>query len=124
MWQRIQTLYLGVALALLGVLFFHIDNTWWIVLLGVATFMQVVALLAYKFRLFQMRTAVIGAIMLIGLQVWMGIAYFAAADKTIFDITAVFPIIAAILNFLASRSILSDEMLVQSASRLRSTRKK
>lgn len=123
MWQRIQTLYLALALALLAVLFFHLENIWWIILLAVATFMQVVALAAYKFRIFQMRTAVIAGIMLVGLQIWMATVYFTAADKSVFDITFVFPLVAAILDFLASRSILSDEMLVQSASRLRSTRK-
>lgn len=123
MWQRIQTLYLALALALLAVLFFHLENVWWIILLAVATFMQVVALAAYKFRIFQMRTAVIAGIMLVGLQIWMATVYFTAADKSVFDITFVFPLVAAILDFLASRSILSDEMLVQSASRLRSTRK-
>lgn len=61
--------------------------------------------------------------MLVGLQIWMATVYFTAADKSVFDITFVFPLVAAILDFLASRSILSDEMLVQSASRLRSTRK-
>ena len=124
MWQRIQTLYLAIGLALMAVLFFHLDNTWWKVLLGVAAFMQIVALSAYKFRIFQMRTAVIAAIMLIGLQIWMAVVYFASEDKSGFDITAVFPIIASILDFLASGRILSDEMLVQSASRLRSRRKK
>ncbi|MBO5194109.1 MAG: DUF4293 family protein, partial [Bacteroidales bacterium] len=33
--------------------------------------------------------------------------------------TAVFPIVAAILDFLAARNIFLDEAMVQSASRLR-----
>ena len=124
MWQRIQTLYLAVALGLLLAMFWHLEYIWWTILLGVAVFMQAVALLAWKFRLFQMRTAVIAAIMLLGLQVWMAAVFLAGGDRTAFNITAVFPAVAAILDFLAARSILSDEMMVRSSSRLRPGRRK
>jgi peptidoglycan/LPS O-acetylase OafA/YrhL len=124
MWQRIQTLYLVIGLALLAIMFFHVENTWWLILLGVATFMQIVALIAYKHRIFQMRTAVIAGLLLVGLQIWMAVVYFGAEDKSVYNITTVFPIVAAILDFLAARNILSDEILVQSSSRLRSNRKK
>jgi peptidoglycan/LPS O-acetylase OafA/YrhL len=124
MWQRIQTLYLVLGLALLAIMFFHVENTWWLILMGVAAFMQVVALIAYKHRIFQMRTAVIAGLMLVGLQIWMAVVYFGTEDKSVYNITTVFPIVAAILDFLAARNILSDEILVQSSSRLRSNRKK
>ena len=123
MWQRIQTLYLAVALGLLVAMFWHVSFLWWLILLGVACFMQLVALLAYKFRLFQMRTAVIAAVMLIGLQIWMAVGYF-AGDKSAFNVTAVFPAVAAILDFLAARSIFSDELIVRNSSRLRSSKRK
>ena len=123
MWQRVQTLYLAVALALLVVMFWHVTYLWWLILLGTACFMQVVALLAYKFRLFQMRTTIIAALMLLGLQVWMAVA-FLTGDKAAFNITAVFPVVAAILDALAARSIFSDELIVRSSSRLRSSKKK
>ena len=123
MWQRIQTLYLAVALGLLVAMFWHVTYLWWLILLGTACFMQVVAVLAYKFRLFQMRTAIIAALMLLGLQVWMAVA-FLTGDKAAFNITAVFPVVAAILDALAARSIFSDELIVRSSSRLRSSKKK
>ena len=123
MWQRIQTLYLAVALGLLVAMFWHVTYLWWLILLGTACFMQVVAVLAYKFRLFQMRTAIIAALMLLGLQVWMAVA-FLTGDKSAFNITAVFPVVAAILDALAARSIFSDELVVRSSSRLRSSKKK
>ena len=122
MWQRIQTLYLAVALGLLVAMFWHVTYLWWLILLGTACFMQVVAVLAYKFRLFQMRTAIIAALMLLGLQVWMAVA-FLTGDKGAFNITAVFPAVAAILDALAARSIFSDELIVRSSSRLRSSKK-
>ena len=123
MWQRIQTLYLVVALGLMVAMFWHVSFLWWLILLGVACFMQLVAVLAYKFRLFQMRTAIIAAIMLAGLQIWMAVVYL-TGDKTAFNITAVFPIVAAILDGLAARAIFSDELIVRSSSRLRSSKRK
>lgn len=123
MWQRIQTLYLAVALGLLVVMFWHVTYLWWLILLGAACFMQVVALLAYKFRLFQMRTTIIAALMLLGLQVWMAVVFF-TGDKSSFNMTAVFPVVAAILDAMAARGIFSDELIVRSSSRLRSSKKK
>ncbi|MBQ3711120.1 MAG: DUF4293 family protein [Bacteroidales bacterium] len=123
MWQRIQTLYLVVALGLLVAMFWHLTFLWWLILLGVACFMQLVAVLAYKFRLFQMRTAIIAAIMLLGLQIWMAVVYL-TGDKAAFNITAVFPVVAAILDGLAARAIFSDELIVRSSSRLRSSKRK
>ena len=123
MWQRIQTLYLVVALGLVVAMFWHVSFLWWLILLGVACFMQLVAVLAYKFRLFQMRTAIIAAIMLLGLQIWMAVVYL-AGDKAAFNITAVFPVVAAILDGLAARAIFSDELIVRSSSRLRSSKRK
>lgn len=123
MWQRVQTLYLAVALALLVVMFWHVTYLWWLILLGTACFMQVVAVLAYKFRLFQMRTTIIAALMLLGLQVWMAVVFF-TGDKSSFNMTAVFPVVAAILDAMAARGIFSDELIVRSSSRLRSSKKK
>ena len=123
MWQRVQTLYLAVALGLLVVMFWHVTYLWWLILLGTACFMQVVALLAYKFRLFQMRTTIIAALMLLGLQVWMAVVFF-TGDKSAFNMTAVFPVVAAILDAMAARGIFSDELIVRSSSRLRSSKKK
>ena len=123
MWQRIQTLYLAVALGLLVVMFWHVTYLWWLILLGTACFMQVVAVLAYKFRLFQMRTTIIAALMLLGLQVWMAVVFF-TGDKSAFNMTAVFPVVAAILDAMAARGIFSDELIVRSSSRLRSSKKK
>ena len=70
-----------------------------------------------------MRTAIIAAIMLLGLQIWMAVVYL-TGDKTAFNITAVFPVVAAILDVLAARSIFSDELIVRNSSRLRSSKRK
>ncbi|MBQ1618856.1 MAG: DUF4293 domain-containing protein [Bacteroidales bacterium] len=124
MWQRIQTLYLVLALGLCVAALFLIDGTYFLILTAIAAVMTLIALATYKHRIFQMRTSVIAGLMLVGLQVWILVKYFLAGDKTAYNIAYVFPIVAAILVFLAARNILADEMLVQSASRLRSNKRK
>ncbi|MDO5000502.1 MAG: DUF4293 domain-containing protein [Bacteroidales bacterium] len=132
MWQRIQTLYLILATGLVAALFFCTkagDITYteywpYAILLIVIAFLQVMATTTWKHRIFQMRTASLAAIILIGLQAWLVVDFITTHNDPLFHVTAVFPVVAAILDFLAARSILADEMLVRSADRLRAAKRK
>ena len=132
MWQRIQTLYLLVATGLVASLFFctkagdiTFTEYWpYLVLLVVIAFLQVLATTTWTHRIFQMRTAVLAAIILIAFQGWLVYDFIASHNTPVFHLPAVFPIGAAILDFLAARSILADEMIVRSASRLRAAKRK
>ena len=132
MWQRIQTLYLFLATGLVVSLFFcmkagdvpYTDYWPYLVLLIVTGFLQVMALTTYKHRVFQMRTAVLSAIILVGLQGWLVYDFISTHNNPVFHVSAVFPIVAVILDFLAARSILADELLVRSADRLRAAKRK
>ncbi len=124
MWQRIQTLYLLVASGLLVAMYFSGYGTWFTVLFSIALACQLIAVVALRSRTLQMRLSNLAALLLIGLQAWMTIAYFCAEPRPAVDMTAVFPVVAAILDFLAARAILKDELLVRSASRLRAAKRK
>ena len=132
MWQRIQTLYLLLATGLVVALLFSpkagditYTEYWpYAVLLILTAFLQVMATTTWKHRIFQMRTASLSAIILIGLQVWLVVDFIKTHNTPVFHITAVFPVVAAILDFLAARSILADEILVRSADRLRAAKRK
>ena len=132
MCQRIQTLYLILATGLVAALFFCTkagDITYteywpYAILLIVIAFLQVMATTTWKHRIFQMRTASLAAIILIGLQAWLVVDFISTHNDPVFHVTAVFPVVAAILDFLAARSILADEMLVRSADRLRAAKRK
>ena len=119
MWQRIQTLYLLIASGLLVAMYFQPYGTWFIVLFSLALACQLLAIVALKSRTLQMRLS-----NLAGLQTWMCIVYFTADPRPSLSFTTIFPIIAAILDFLAARAILRDELLVRSASRLRASKRK
>ncbi|MCR5841270.1 MAG: DUF4293 domain-containing protein [Bacteroidales bacterium] len=131
MWQRIQTLYLLLATGLVAALFFctkaegiFFTEYWpYLVLLIITGFLQVMALTTWKHRIFQMRTSTLSAIILIAFQGWLVYDFISTHNTPVFHITAVFPIVAAILDFLAARSILADEMLVRSADRLRAAKR-
>ena len=141
MWQRLQTLYLCIATGLIAALFFsvkaftlgpggahsvdltYIKYTPYLILLILITILQLLAVFTFNARVFQMRTAVLSAILMIALQAWIGVDYFTADKEWIFKFTAVFPLVAAILNFIAARLILRDQLLVESVSHLRARKK-
>ena len=141
MWQRLQTLYLCLATGLVVALFFsvkaftlgpggvhaaeltYVKYTPYLILLILITILQLLAVFTFNARAFQMRTAVLSAILMIALQAWIGVDYFTADKEWIFKFTAVFPLVAAILNFIAARYILRDQLLVESVSHLRSRKK-
>ncbi len=132
MWQRIQTLYLFLSTVLVGSLLFcnkvrdiaYTEYTPYLILLIIISLLNILALTCWKHRVFQMRTAVLSAIITLALQIWIGVDFFTADKSMIFNITAVFPMAAVILDFLGARSIMADELMVRSASRLRSSKKK
>ena len=101
----------------------YVKYTPYLILLILITILQLLAVFTFNTRVFQMRTAVLSAILMIALQAWIGVDYFTADKEWIFKFTAVFPLVAAILNFIAARYILRDQLLVESVSHLRSRKK-
>lgn len=141
MWQRIQTLYLAIATALVAVLFFSLkavipagDGTFaeeikytayvpYLILLIVITALNVLALTSYRFRVFQMRTAVLAAIITLAFQAWLVVDYLATRGEVVFRYTAIFPLVAFILDLLATRGIASDILVAESVNHLRTKKK-
>lgn len=141
MWQRLQTLYLAIATGLVVSLFFsdvarievpgqapeyvaYTSKTAyliWLVLLATA---QVLALGGFKWRLKQLRVAIVSALLCLAFQVWLGLDFLRFRTQMTFSWTALFPLAAVILDVLAIKNILLDQALVMSANRLRLPRKK
>ena len=140
MWQRIQTLYLLISTVLIGLLFFvnkavlpgadgvaqEITYTVYIpylILLIIITLLHLIALTTFRVRVLQMRTAIFAALVTLGLQAWLAVDYFTAEPGVIFRVSVLFPLAAIVLDVLAARSILADQLMVESVSRLRSRKK-
>lgn len=132
MWQRVQTLYIALSTALMASLFFceksagisYISYVPYLVLLIVITLLDLLALGSYKFRIFQFRTMILSALITLGLAGWLLVDYILTDSVTPFRWTAIFPIAAIILDWMAARNIWADELIVRSASRLRSAKRK
>ena len=137
MWQRVQTLYLAISTVLIFLLFFlpkavtlgsgdeisFISYVPYLILLIITTALNLLALTTWKFRVFQMRTATLTALLTLALQIWLVVDLLATRGQVTFKVFAIFPLIAVILDILAVRGIFADQMLVESASSLRKSRR-
>lgn len=132
MWQRVQTLYLAISTALIAAMFFcnkagdiSFVSYWpYLVLLVVITLLNILALTTYRFRVFQVRTAVLAALVTFGLQAWLVVDFVLSGNDPLFHVAAIFPLVAVILDVLAARGIWADELMVRSSDRLRSAKRK
>ncbi len=140
MWQRLQTLYLLISTALAVALCFSTAYkvagsggmeavSWWQlqkpffgILLGILTFLVVLALFSFKSLILQMRLSALSAIIALGMQIWVAYMYF-TFEGPVFSWTAIFPLVICISNFLAARSCFQDQLMVESAYRIRERRK-
>ncbi len=141
MWQRIQTLYLILSAGIITALFFSPLATaigtegqtesigfaeklpYLCLMISILT-AHLFSLLLYKRRVVQMRVATIAALLSLGFQIWLAVDYFLAPDNIVFKFTAILPLIAAILDMLAVRGIAADQLMVESAGRLRKARRR
>ena len=139
MWQRIQTLYLLISAALLAALCFsnaytvtdpdglvkvsywQLQKPYFGILLGILCAMVALALLVYKSRILQMRLAVLSGIVALGMQAWLAWMYF-SFEGPVFRWTVIFPLIVFICNMLAARGCYQDQLMVESAYRVRERR--
>ena len=142
MWQRIQTLYLAVSTVLLFILFFNdaytvtspdgmqfvkyvqIQKPWFGILLGILFAMTALALVTFKVRILQMRLATLSGLVALGATGWLAYYYFTAPENVAFKWTVIFPLIVAVCNFLAARGCFQDQLMVESAYRIRESRKR
>ena len=85
--------------------------------------MIALALIVYKNRILQMRLAVLSAIVALGMQAWLAWMYF-TFQGPVFKWTVIFPLIICISNLLAARGCFQDQLMVESAYRVRERRKR
>ena len=132
MWQRVQTLYLSISTVLIGLMFFcekageyrYTAYIPYLILLIIITLLNILALTSWRFRIFQMRTAILSALITLALQAWISVDYFTADKSLVFHASAVFPVVAVIFDVLAARGIFADELMVRNSDRLRAAKRK
>lgn len=141
MWQRIQTLYLGIATALIFSMFFctfatiagpagaeitirYIEKLPFLVLLIMLITSHIAATASFKAFFLQARVSVIAGLLALGFQIWLAIDIIANRSEMTFSITALFPLTAAMLDFMAAKRSMVDEMTIQTVRGIRKSRKK
>jgi len=94
-----------------------------IILLSIIVLISFSSIFFYKKRIFQMRINLINIILMIG---YLGLNYYYIQSFTnqlngvvSYKITVIFPVVAAILTYLAIRAIGKDEALIRSMDRIR-----
>ena len=141
MWQRIQTLYLAVSTVLLFILFFsdaytvtapegmqyvtylQLQKPYFGILLGILAGLVLLALVTFKSLILQMRLSCLGGIVALGMQAWLAWMYF-TFEGPVFSLTAILPLGICVFNFLAARGCFQDQLMVESAMRIRERRKR
>lgn len=140
MWQRIQTLYFAIIVALLAALALgnvatiivpgsepesvaYLAKPSYAVLIIVALLANLISLFSWGHRSLQIRLAGLAAVVVAALQIWLAVDYFTMDEQMVFKWTIIFPLIALIFEILAIKGIYADELLVRSASRLRAAKR-
>lgn len=139
-WQRIQTLYLGLATVLIVAMFFcrfatiigpdgaeefirYYEKMPYLVLLIMLTSAHVAAIGCHKAFFLQARVSMIAGLLALGFQTWLAIDFIRYMKEMSFSVTMLFPLVAAFLDFLAARASLVDEMTIQSIKTIKANRK-
>lgn len=141
MWRSIQTLYLGIATALMAALFFcrfatiigpdgaeetirYYEKTPYLVLMIMTLTAHICSVFSYKLRFLQARVCIITALLALGMQVWFFMDFLKFRNDMVFSITMVFPLVMTILDVMAARNSLVDEMTVSAVRSVRKIRRR
>lgn len=139
MWKKIQTLYLGITIALTSAMFFmnlatiigddgleygikYYDKIAYLIMLIMLLTANVCAIFASKFPLLQGRVSMISALLFLGFQIWLAFDFFEYKNQMTFSISTIFPIVAAILDGLAARAAIVDGMTVTAFKAMKNVR--
>ena len=140
MWKSIQTLYLGISTVLMAALFFcnfatiigpdgtevsirYYEKTPYLVLMIMTLTAHVCAVFSYKLRFLQARVCIITALLALGMQVWFFMDFMKFRHDMVFSITMVFPLVMTILDVMAAKNSMVDEMTVTAVRSVRRSRK-
>ena len=141
LWQRIQTLYLGIATGLVASLFFcniatiigpggeeigirYYEKSSFLVLMIMMLTAHICALFSYKSWALQSRVCMLACLVTLGFQLWLGLDIIRFRHDMVFNITGVFPLACVILDILAARSAMVDQLTLTAIDSTRKSRKK
>ena len=78
----------------------------------------------HGFLFLQARVSVIAALMAVGFQIWLAVDFIRFHNEMTFSLTALFPLAAATLDFMAAKRSLVDEMTISAVRSVKSSRRR
>lgn len=140
MWQRIQTLFLGISTAIIFSMFFctfatiagpegtevtirYSEKLPYLTLLIMLITSNIAAVASYRTFFLQARVSTIAALLALGFQIWLAVDIIVNRNDMSFSFTALFPLIASFLDFAAAKKSMVDEMTIQAVKGVRKSRK-
>jgi hypothetical protein len=96
----------------------------YLVLLIMLITAHIAATASYKTFFLQARVSIIAGLLAFGFQTWIGIDILRNMDDMSFSFTALFPLAAGALDFMAAKRSMVDEMTVTAVQSARKARKK
>jgi hypothetical protein len=141
MWQRIQTLYLGISTALIFSMLFctfatiigptgeeltigYHEKLPYLVMLIMLLTAHIAAAASFKAFFLQARVAMIAALMSIGFQIWLTVDLIRFHDEMTFSFTFLFPFAAATLDIMAAKRSIVDEMTLTAVKSTKASRRR
>ena len=141
MWKKIHTIYSIIATLLSASMFFfsfatiigpegselkimYYEKLPYLFMLIMLLAAGVCSIFTYRNGFLQARVCMLTALMLIGFQIWLGVDFLRFRTDMVFSVSAIFPIVAAILNVLAARGALVEGMTLQTAERVLKSKKR
>ena len=85
---------------------------------------HICSVFSYKLRFLQARVCIITALLALGMQVWFFMDFLKFRNDMVFSITMVFPLVMTILDVMAARNSLVDEMTVSAVRSVRKIRRR
>ncbi len=85
---------------------------------------HVAATASFKALFLQARVSVIAALMAVGFQIWLAVDFIRFHNEMTFSLTALFPLAAATLDFMAAKRSLVDEMTISAVRSVKSSRRR
>ena len=140
MWQRIQTLYLGISTALIFSMFFctfatiigpqgeeltigYHEKLPYLTMLIMLITAHIAATASFKAFVLQARVAMIASLMAVGFQIWLAVDVIRFHGDMTFSFTTIFPFAAAILDGMAAKRSLVDEMTITAVKSVKGSRR-
>ena len=102
----------------------YYEKTPYLVLMIMTLTAHICSVFSYKLRFLQARVCIITALLALGMQVWFFMDFMKFRNDMVFSITMVFPLVMTILDVMAARNSLVDEVTVSAVRSFRKARRK